>query len=366
MTKILVIEDATPLRNDIVEMLSFEGFEVMGAENGVVGVNMARDHHPDLIICDIMMPELDGYGVLDVLRQDEETFSIPFIFLTAKTDRADIRHGMGLGADDYLTKPFVADELLSTIRARLEKQDKHKEVMTDKLRELSENIITALPHELRTPLNTIVGFSEMLMSESERLSPEQVDEWAGYINQAAQRLYRLVENYLAYVRAEVAARNAEEAATFKARVLGSPTAIIEYQVLHRAQQMSRQNDLEVVLAADVKIVASEQDLSKIIDELVDNALKFSEPGQSVKVTSAVVGDYYEVRICDEGRGMTAAQAVAIGAYVQFERWLYEQQGSGLGLAIVKRLIDLYGGEIEVESEVSQGTCIKLRFLLAQD
>jgi len=94
MKKILVVEDAQSLRKDIVEMLGFEGFEAIGAENGLVGVDRARQVLPDLIICDIMMPGLDGYGVLEELRKDTLTSTIPFIFLTARTDRVDVRQGM--------------------------------------------------------------------------------------------------------------------------------------------------------------------------------------------------------------------------------------------------------------------------------
>nr|MCU0500133.1 response regulator [Anaerolineae bacterium] len=123
MTKILVIEDVAHLRNDAVEMLRFEGFEVEGVENGRLGVDVARQFLPDLIICDIMMPELDGYGVLRELRADAKTATIPFIFLTAKAERSDFRKGMEMGADDYITKPFDDVELLSAIESRLRKKE---------------------------------------------------------------------------------------------------------------------------------------------------------------------------------------------------------------------------------------------------
>lgn len=121
MTKILVIEDEPLLRENTIELLEIEGFQTIGAENGVLGLQLAQKFKPDLIICDVMMPELDGLGVLNQLRQDPGTASIPFIFLTAKADRADMREGMGLGADDYLSKPYDANELLKAIATRLEK-----------------------------------------------------------------------------------------------------------------------------------------------------------------------------------------------------------------------------------------------------
>jgi DNA-binding response OmpR family regulator len=163
VTRILVIEDAQPLRKDIVEMLTFEGFEVIGAENGIAGVESALETNPDLIICDIMMPELDGYGVLERLRQEPAARTTPFVFLTARTDRSDIRQGMDMGAEDYLTKPFAASELLSTVRAQLHKRDVFEQMSHQKLDELRDSIILSLPHELRTPLTSILGFSDILM-----------------------------------------------------------------------------------------------------------------------------------------------------------------------------------------------------------
>jgi EAL domain-containing protein (putative c-di-GMP-specific phosphodiesterase class I) len=123
MKKILVIEDDNLVRSNILELLNGEGFITVGAENGLVGLDLARGFTPDLIICDIMMPQLDGYGVLNRLRQDPTTSIIPFIFLTAKAGKAELRQGMTSGADDYVIKPFTRTELLSAIKARLAKQE---------------------------------------------------------------------------------------------------------------------------------------------------------------------------------------------------------------------------------------------------
>jgi DNA-binding response OmpR family regulator len=121
MKKILLIEDNPEVRENTYEILSLANYNVLAAENGKVGVELAQKEKPDLIICDIMMPELDGYGVLHILSKNEQTANIPFIFLTAKTEKTDIRKGMNLGADDYLTKPFDDTDLLNAIEARLRK-----------------------------------------------------------------------------------------------------------------------------------------------------------------------------------------------------------------------------------------------------
>lgn len=121
MKKVLLIEDDTILRENTAELLELSNYEVRTAPNGKVGVEEAKTHTPDIVVCDIMMPELDGYGVLEALSKYDKTKHIPFIFLSAKTERKDVRKGMDLGADDYITKPFEETELISAIESRLAK-----------------------------------------------------------------------------------------------------------------------------------------------------------------------------------------------------------------------------------------------------
>ncbi len=156
MKKILVIEDEEFVRENIVELLDAEGFEVIGAEDGRMGLNLAKAMVPDLILCDVMMPELDGYGVLTALRQDSILAAVPFIFLTAKAAKADLRQGMELGADDYLTKPFTRAELLGAIISRLKKQAAVQERYHTELQQAKEQLeylihndsLTNLPNRL--------------------------------------------------------------------------------------------------------------------------------------------------------------------------------------------------------------------------
>lgn len=127
MKKILLIEDEPGMRRNVLRLLELEGFDAIGAEDGEAGLAAAREAHPDLVLCDVMMPKLDGYGVLGALRNDPETQHIPLIFLTARSEKADVRLGMNLGADDYLTKPVDADDLVATIRARLARRQQQSQ-----------------------------------------------------------------------------------------------------------------------------------------------------------------------------------------------------------------------------------------------
>lgn len=146
---LLVIEDNTEVRENLTDILELSGFEVTAAVDGKDGVEKALKLQPDLIVCDVMMPNLDGFGVLNILNKHTETYGIPFIFLTAKTEKEDIRRGMTLGADDYVTKPFYKDELLRVIEIRLDK--------SEKLRESSGNS----PNKLVSFFNAAKGFKEL-------------------------------------------------------------------------------------------------------------------------------------------------------------------------------------------------------------
>lgn len=121
MKRVLLIEDDIILRENTAELLELSDFEVITAPNGKIGIETAQQQLPDIVVCDIMMPEIDGYGVLEALSKDVNTRHIPFIFLSAKTERKDVRKGMDLGADDYITKPFTENELISALDSRLAK-----------------------------------------------------------------------------------------------------------------------------------------------------------------------------------------------------------------------------------------------------
>lgn len=356
-TKILVIEDAPTLRKDIIEMLGFEGYETYGAENGLDGVAKAREIMPNLIICDIMMPVMDGYGVIEELHRDAATATIPFIFLTARTDRLDMRHGMSLGADDFLTKPFTVHELMNSIKARLQKQAEMKEQAARRLDDLRGNIILALPHELRTPLNVILGFSDLLMSDAEGMDPKRVEEMATHIYKAANRLYHLTENYITYAQTELIAGDPRLFESFRAGYQLYPSYSIAGYAREHAKSRDRADDFTQEMEDVACIGLSDEYLKKITIELIDNAFKFSQKGTPVRLIGRVNGDLYMLEFHDKGRGFPVEHIHNIGGFSQFERNQYEDQGSGLGLIIAKRLTELSGGTFAVESEPDAGTVV---------
>lgn len=354
MKKILVIEDELSVLTNILKTLEFENYHSFGAENGLTGVSMAREKIPDLIICDVMMPELDGYGVISELRKDPVTATIPFIFLTAKADRFEQRHGMELGADDYITKPFTRKELLSAINTRLKKDEVIHEKSKKKMDELRTSIARALPHEFRSPLNGILGLSEILISEYETIERKEVLELAEEIYTSGQRLHRLIQNSLLYAELELAASNLDKIKLLQGQI-NDIKSFISYTVTKKAKRAGREEDLIMELQ-EGSIKISEINMEKILEELLDNAFKFSSSGTPVNII-ARFDNVFNLYIIDKGRGMTPLQISNIDAYIQFERKIYEQQGVGLGLIIARRLIEFAGGTFNIESKPGEQTTI---------
>ncbi|MEG3858996.1 hybrid sensor histidine kinase/response regulator [Microcoleus sp. herbarium12] len=358
MVKILVIEDEEAIRENILELLEAEDFEGIGAINGTAGIKLAIAQIPDLILCDMMMPEIDGHGVLKALRSEPITATIPFIFLTAKADKSDIRAGMEMGADDYITKPCTPQELLKAIAIRLEKQKTISIKSQKTLDELRTNISMSLPHELRTPLNAILGFSELIMSEYQVFEQAEILEMIGQINTSGHRLYRLIQNFLLYAELEIAATNPELLLEMRSSEFSCVKSLLTQKAMQQAKQVNRTNDLQLSLH-DSSVSIDSMRLAKIVEELLDNAFKFSSEGTPVILSSLVENQTFILSVKDRGRGMTPDQIAKLEAYRQFDRKLYQQAGLGLGLAIVQRLAELHGGKFKIESLPQEETIVSI-------
>ena len=357
MALVLVIEDEQIIREEVLEWLQFEDFDVLGAANGREGVQLALQNLPDLVVTDIMMPEMDGYRVLLELRTHASTALLPVIFMTALAEHSQVRHGMELGADDYLTKPFTSKELVEAVRARLGKQTQLKRQSEQELSTLRQQIIHALPNELRTHLVGILGFAEILSLDSASLSSEQVADFGRVIFEEGQALLRLSENYILYAQLEL-----NEASSLLDGSLKNPADVIQKICSKLGVQYNRNKDISIK-ASNVPLKISEKDFEKAVFEIVDNALKFSPSNTQVVISSRIGENTYQLSIQDGGRGIAPENIKRIGAYMQFERTLYEYQGSGLGLTLVKRLVEINGGVFNLESQVGEGTTARLDFPL---
>lgn len=358
MNKILVIEDDPDVRDVVVDILEAEGFYSLSACNGIAGLDIAREKQPDLIICDVMMPEMDGYAVLANLRQDAALAVVPFIFLTAKSEKQDIRQGMELGADDYLSKPFTREGLLKAISCRLNRQAALEEKSQQKLEDLRASISFALPHGLRVPLQAIITDAKCLMDDYATIQPGELLEVAETIYGASKTLYRMMQNFLFLAELKLLETSPERLQMLQEQHISHSQAVITDSTQNKALEFDRARDLTLQLQ-ELPVQISEPMLKKIVDELVDNAFKFSLPGDPVQVITACQENRFTLSIIDQGRGFLPGQIEDVGAFTQFDQENYDQDGVGLGLTIAKRLVELHDGELHIESIPGRQTTIRV-------
>lgn len=356
MPTILVIDDDQELRDQIVQMLHYEGYQSLTADNGELAIHLAQRYLPDLIVCDVLMPGLNGFGVLEHLRRDQRTAMIPFIFLTGVATPQDMRYGMSLGADDFLPKPFEIADLLAAIRTRLAKQA----IAARQVDELRVNLSRSLPHELRTPLVAILGFTEHLLDHDRATFPDidEILQIQQHIHDSAARLQQLIEKYLLYAQLRLLEHQPDQRRTWQ-NVDPTGTAVLIKSVAKKILTNSSRHADVTLNVAEADVPIRDDHLWLIISELLENAIKFSEPGTPIDLTTHVTGDQWQFTISDQGRGMTADQISRIDAYMQFDRQYYEQQGMGLGLIITRLLAELYGGELKIISLPEQGTTVSV-------
>lgn len=354
MTKILVIEDEAAVRSNILELLTNEGFEVMGAENGTQGLILAQEQIPNLILCDIMMPGLDGYQVLEALRDDPMTALIPLIFLTAKASSADLRYGMEKGADDYITKPFSCKELLRAISVRLAKQEtvnqlQHKIADLQRLNLLKDDLINTVSHDLRAPLANMKLAIQMLAVAK---TSEQQQRYLKILQAECGREINLVNNLLDLQRLESQTYQVSLQAVELAEWLSK--VIEPFRVRTSERHQNFQADWDAHLPA---IVSDPESLERVIAELLNNACKYTPPGEEID---------FKVRCTRKSRQQPSLVSFAIKNRAEipstalphlFEKFyrvpgsdLSKQGGTGLGLALVQKLVERLGGNIQVDSQ----------------
>lgn len=355
MAKILIIEDDPATRQQLGRVLHFEGFEALEAANGRVGVATALSAAPDLIVCDIMMPDLDGFGVLQALREHPRTALIPFIFLTAKVADTDLRHGMEGGADDYMTKPYDPDALVGSVRRRLEKRSRQLEESRLRAEEVSLAVAASVPQEILEPLEHITTVMKLLA-----LKYAAQDTQVGAMHQAVAResvrLRRMMWRLHLYAQLpQLYAHRFEFLGT------GPPAAtggLLERVAREVCRRWDRETDL-VISSEEAQLPLREEYLELLIEELVDNACKFSAPGTPVEVRGHGQPEYWSLAVSNRGAGLSPEQMAQIGAFKQFWTGKKKPRGLGLGLALAQGIVRLHGCELALHSAAETTTATVL-------
>ncbi len=349
--QVLVIEDEEDVRLNIVEILESGGFDSIDAADGYVGLQLAQTCTPDLILCDIKMQDVDGYQVLEAIRRQPATATTPFIFLTAKTERADLRYGMNLGADDYLTKPFRRLELLETIAACLRK---HQSLTTleQRLNRLQAHdsqrseLLNAITHDLRAPLTTIKVALQMMET-----LPDKRPQYLEIALAACDQGDELIQNLLDLYQMEAG----------EALVVPAPLDLQDYLRTVQAAFSVRTDTYQQHLEWDVPevlppLISDGMTIQRILIELLNNACKYTPSEGKVCLKVREAGEDQEIpSLVFLVRNQSQ---IPITALPQLFNKFYrvpggdrqKRGGTGLGLTLVHKLVEQLQGTIAVESQ----------------
>lgn len=361
---ILIVDDE-PKNFDVIEsILADLGYLFFYASSGEEALEMIDVVQPDVVLLDVMMPGKNGLEVCHQLKADEAWQHVPIIMVTALYEKEDLARCLAAGADDFLMKPIDSVELRARIQSMIrikrqydqlkafnQLQEKTILLLNENLASLRANLSFTIPHEMMTPLNGIMGALTLLQPKEGEIRSRSDQEFIDVALKSAGRLEQLIIRLLNYF---LLLDTGSGVAT-PHQIVSS--TLIELIAFAKSKEHARQGDMEIdVDSASLRIPP--QHLTWLVEELIDNACKFSEPGSALTLRGEQRGpERFQLSIQDDGRGMTPDQIDRIGAFIQFERDVYEQQGVGLGLAIVRKIVERYEGEIRVLSQYRQGSTV---------
>ncbi|NJL02012.1 MAG: response regulator [Spirulinaceae cyanobacterium RM2_2_10] len=381
--RILVVDDLPDNLRLLAILLNEQGYEIRLAPSGAMALSSLSHFQPDLILLDIMMPEMDGYEVCQRLKADECHRAIPIIFLSALDSAADKVRGFQLGAADYLTKPFQSEEAIARIEHQLTLQRLQQQVTAqrDQLQAQNERLqlevqarqaaqeaaesalairsqfLANMSHELRSPLNAITGFTQLLLSYPQ-LNPDQI-RYLQIIQRSSNHLLSLIEDVLNFSKLEAGSMVLVPDACDLSQLLDTLAAMFQLQADQRGVTLT----VSTATGVPRHIFVDEQKLNAVLINLLSNAIKFTDHGRvtlSVECETPTTNTAKNCRLCfsvsDTGSGIAQEDlAIIFKAFVQTKAGQQTAQGTGLGLAISQEMVKLLGGQIEVESELGCGT-----------
>lgn len=364
---ILIIDDE-PDNFDVIEaFLSNQDYQLHYTSSGEEAIAYLDTLQPDVILLDVMMPGLDGLEVCQRIKAMEKWQAVPIIMVTSLNSKEDLAHCLQTGADDFISKPINSAELRARLQSMLRIKQQHDrlqafvelqgnttKLLNRSLQELRGNLASTFPHELNTPLRGILANLNILIVDLEDMGVEETREILNRSYQSVRRLEKQIQRSLNYLSLELAMTQPVQQAK-------SGSNLITLLAQAQAKQTSRSDDL-VCQVEKAELAVSSVHLQWILDELIENAFKFSQPGMPVSVRGHPNGVLFHLRIRNHGHGMTNEQIKKISAVRPIDGLSYEPQG--LGLTIAKKTVALYGGRFLISSVYQQETTVQITLPLA--
>ena len=369
---ILLVDDQPDNLRLLSALLSERGYEPRGVINGRMAIKAAKSSQPDLILLDIMMPEMDGYEICEQLKSEPKTREIPVIFVSAKDEAIDKVRAFGLGAVDYIPKPFHVDEVLARIEnhlnlRKLQKQLKEQNALFQQeimMRQQTEQALQkanqelaktnaelekfayVTSHDLQAPLATIVSYAQLLQQKYKSNLDNQANEYINYIINGCSRMQNTIEDLLEYSRV---------GKIQKPFSLVDVNSIID-TVCSNLQSIIHQNQATIIYHNLPIVIADSSQLLQLFQNLIDNSIKYRrEEPPKIEISVESKENEYLFIVNDNGMGIDSKYFEKIFQIFQRLHNHQEYPGTGIGLAICQKIVELHGGRIWVESQLGEGT-----------
>jgi DNA-binding response OmpR family regulator len=343
---VLVIEDDPGIAHVLETILNLNKINVLVANNGSLGLQYIKEKKPQIILCDIMLPDMEGYDILKIVKEDKEAYKIPFIFLTAFADPSDVRRGMNEGADDYITKPFTADTIINAIQSRLEI---YRNIESKRLSELAITWKSLLSynfnHEYMAPLNGIIDGANILINNSEELSQEKAKAISAEISTSSYSLIRNIQKIMIYSKLQV-----PNEFNYPEHIIPNLNIIL-FDAINKLKMVFMNNPIEFKINANdvINVQGNFEIIKYMFDELIGNAIKFGVNTIKVSLTKNQSGAIL-FEVSNKCSKINKFGTKDIKAYKKFHK--DSETGLGIGLYNCKKICEIYEYEFIVQCETN--------------
>ena len=347
---ILIVDDIPANLKVLGDILKGEGYKVRPVPSGALALQVAEKERPDLILLDIMMPDMDGYEVCRRLKENKFLHDIPVIFISALSETNDVVKALKYGGVDYITKPFRAEEISARVKTHIKLR--RQSIELHELNVTKDRFFSIIAHDLRGPMGGFMGLTDLLTEELSNMSMAEIQEFLGSMRDSATNLFKLLENLLQWARVQQGG-----IILSRERVLFHPIVI---ESLEMIQESAKKKGITINcdISEELEVFADSNLIQAIIRNLVSNAIKFSARGGTVSISAKITEDEnVEISVKDMGIGMNPFMVENLFRIdIKNGRPGTEgEQSTGLGLLLCKEFIEKHGGHIKVESEVGKGS-----------
>lgn len=359
---VLIVDDVDENLFLLDRILTSRNYRTAMASGGKQALEFINEEPPDLILLDIMMPDMDGFEVCRLLKEDPQNRDIPVIFLTGKTASEDIIQGLELGAADYITKPFRHAELLLRVKTQVDLQLGRKELQRKNrdLRQMNaskDKLVSIISHDLKSPFQGLMGLTEILHREAYTISRDDIHEFTEKINESARYLVDLLGNLLDWYMLERTLKSYSPGRIILEELVRKTLSLFSATLTSKSINVHNRLTGSEVIWADSKMIET------IIRNLVSNAVKFTPENGEIRITAEERDKEVILSITDTGIGMSEEirQSLFQIDTTATRPGTHQEKGTGLGLIICKQLAEANNGTLRINSKPDEGTTVSIIF-----